>query len=580
MRLSPDAPDVVANAAGDLLAVADAEQLRLVDVASRADQAHALLGGAADVGFVDGDRLLTVVRGDDRTQLSGYALPSLELIASLELEGRLRALAFVGTRALVATESLEQPRIVAITSKILIEPIPLREPLQLAAAAPEDRLLVASRTREAQLECWDPLLRRALFRLNLPLPSSADAAGFAARRRLLWLAGGNKVEIYRFSDGRLQARVDMGAPVVGAAGHPDSPRVVFATRPKPDTIELVELDLQLGERRELTTPVVPVAFAVVEGAAPSLVLAARGALTWMELSPAMPGEAARATQAAKTKAVTATANPAPRRDEDWRARLASSAPSSSSSSSSRTATAVAKSKRTEEPRGDGSWRDRLCDWVEGVLAAPRRGSPLPSLPPEATASLLTDRLALDARAARALALLYGARLLGDGDGLAPATVARALGDGEPCADADWDEALARGLLGQLGVAAMRNGKLRLTEAAARFLDGAAPRLTLLVGGAGRAELPAGNVRVDGGARPLADVGAELAERYGYDVALVRVERRRELTARLAEARMHGAWPVVDAGKSPSAWIDGLDDGPTVIVVRGEAHGRLARLPSL
>ena len=60
--------------------------------------------------------------------------------------GRLRVLTTVGNRALVATESLEQPRIVAVTTKLLIaDPIALREPLQLAIAAPEDRLLVASR---------------------------------------------------------------------------------------------------------------------------------------------------------------------------------------------------------------------------------------------------------------------------------------------------------------------------------------------------------------------------------------------------------------------------------------------------
>src|SRR5438270_13358548 len=91
-------------------------------------------------------------------------------------------------RALVTNESLEQPRIVTVTSVLVVEPIGLHQPLIFAAAAPEERLLVASRARDQQLECWDPIARRALFRLNLPLMARAQFAGFAHRRRLLWIA--------------------------------------------------------------------------------------------------------------------------------------------------------------------------------------------------------------------------------------------------------------------------------------------------------------------------------------------------------------------------------------------------------
>ena len=231
MRLSPGAPDLVASVDGAYVACAG-ETLTLYSQSTRAEVASTSLDAPADVAFLGADRLLAVVPGDGRTQLNGYALPSLELVATLELEDRLHILAAVGTRALVATESLEQPRVVAVTTKILVETMPLREPLLLATAAPEDRLLAASRTRDAQLECWDPYLRRALFRLNLPLLPRAQLAGFAARRRLLWIAAAGPtgtLEVFRFSDGRLQARVDLGALIVGAAGHPDSPRLVVAT---------------------------------------------------------------------------------------------------------------------------------------------------------------------------------------------------------------------------------------------------------------------------------------------------------------------------------------------------------------
>jgi hypothetical protein len=220
------------------------------------------------------------------------------------------------------------------------------------------------------------------------------------------------------------------------------------------------------------------------------------------------------------------------------------------------------------------WRDRLCEWAQSSDDA------APSLPESSTAATLIERLALDAGAARALLLIYGTRLGGGGDGLAAATVAAAIREVAADDDAAWDEALGRGLLGQLGIVRARDGKLRLSAAAGRFLDGAPPRVTLLRGGAGAAELPTGTVRLDGGAEPLRAIGGRLAERYGYDVALVTVETKAALQARLAEARMHGAWPLVDGGKSPAAWIDGLDDGPTVVVLRGDVPARLAELPPL
>jgi hypothetical protein len=231
MRLSPGVPELVASEDHAYVAMAGAE-LTLLDAATRATLSVVPLGTGAHVGFL-GPRLLSLLPGEGRTLVSAYALPSLELVAQLELDGRLVPLAFTSSRALVTTESLEHPRVVGVTTKIIVDPIPMREPLVLGTTAPEERLLVASRVREAQLECWDPLMRRALFRLNLPLMPRAHAAGFAARRRLLWIASAGQegvLEVYRFSDGRLQARVDLGAPIVSATGHPESPRLVVATR--------------------------------------------------------------------------------------------------------------------------------------------------------------------------------------------------------------------------------------------------------------------------------------------------------------------------------------------------------------
>ena len=51
--------------------------------------------------------------------------------AQLELEERLRAVCFMPNRALVTTESFEQPRVVLVTSRIYLDPIGIREPLIL-----------------------------------------------------------------------------------------------------------------------------------------------------------------------------------------------------------------------------------------------------------------------------------------------------------------------------------------------------------------------------------------------------------------------------------------------------------------
>jgi hypothetical protein len=601
MRLQPGAPDLAASLDGAYVACAG-RKLALYATSTRAEVAAAQLDSPADIAFLGGDRLLAVVPGDGRSQLHAFMLPSLELVASLELEGRLRVLTTVANRALVATESLEQPRIVAVTTKILIESIALREPLLLATAAPEDRLLAASRSREAQLECWDPLLRRALFRLNLPLMPRAQLAGFSARRRLLWIAAAGTsgtIEVFRFSDGRLQARVDLGASIVGAEGHPDSPRLVVATRTADaGKVSLTELDFQLGEQHEVAVPFSPRALCVVEGAQPALVIVDGDAPVWLPLDFAATTDAATATATlAATAATAATARsakaPHPRvsNPADWRGKLqatktgapsATAAPRPAATIASPSAEAAVPSvEALEEPAAH--WRDELCDWADKQLAAPRRALETPAVADDSTLAIAIARLALDERAARGLQLLYGARLLGH-DGVPAATVARALGEGQGADEATWNEALGQGLLGRLGLARIRAGRLVLRAAAGRFLDGAPPELRILVGGASDAELPLGNLRLDGGAEPLAEIGARLAAQYGYDVALVLVDGptpARTLARRLVEARLHGAWPLIDVSVKAAKWSGALDDGPSVVVARGdELPADIIALPSL
>jgi hypothetical protein len=309
-------------------------------------------------------------------------------------------------------------------------------------------------------------------------------AGFAARRRLLWIAAAGTpgyLELFRFSDGRLQLRVEFAQPIVGVDGRPDSPRLIVATRAHNGAVELTTLDFSAEERRELPLECAPTAFCLAESATPSLVLLPEGStsLQWVTLERALPADArAQVAAAAPARAPAPIAPPKPAA-EDWRARLrqdvarSHAAPLLPTKESKReSAPSSAEPTAEETPAAALDWRDELCSWAAALLASPRRALPTPAAPPCSPLTLTLERLALDGRAARALALVYAARLLGDDQGVPAATVARVLGGDE----AAWNEALGLGALARAKVVRARAGRLQLRLAFCRFLDGAAPEL--------------------------------------------------------------------------------------------------------
>jgi hypothetical protein len=591
MRVSPGTPDLAASLDGTMVVMASPGRLTLFSPDGSPHITGDIPDGEPDVGFV-GERLIAVVRADEGTHLLALNLPSLEVVAQLELEDRLRLVACVGMRALVTNENFERPRIVTVTTVLVVEPIALHHPIIFAAPAPEERLLVASRGREQQLECWDPAQRRALFRLNLPLMPKAHIAGFAHRRRLLWIAGSDDesfLELYRYSDGRLQARAEMGGSVLAAVGHPESPRLVLAVKPPQGPLELVALDFAAGDRHELTAPVEPQALCVAEGATPALVVHGAGdeAPHFVPLARAMAYEAerppppvlSRATRTAPAVTTIArgtTAPPATTSTPPLRVPLR---PTPSATPAPAPAT---DDEPAPLPR-EGTWRDQLCDWSARLVADPRR--PLALSDPDEASRLadIIERLELDARSTRAVALLYGARLQGEAS-LPAALVARALGNGAAATEREWDEALGRGALAALGLARARGGRLRLRPLVARFLDGAPPALTIIAAGDGALATPSGATVHEAGEATLEQAGATLAARFGCDVALVPLpslpspeELRRQLERALLEAQLHGAWPLV-SGADPAAWLDMLSRLSSVIVVRGAIPPSLSNLP--
>ncbi len=293
-RVLPGGPSLAVSADNAWVAVADHGRLSLVDARERRELGEATLAGSdGDVAFCGATpRLLAVTRTEAHTEVAAYLAPSLELLARLELPGPpMRALAFVGDRVLLAQDDGEAAKIVTLTTRLLIpDPIPLRPPTWVAAAAPEDRLLVETR---GQLEFWDPVLKRALFRLNLPLPPAPKAIGFAGRGRLLWVAAreAGRFEVFRFSDGRKQLQVDLGGETLAVEGSSTNNRIIVALRmTREGPIELNQIDLGVRERQVLEVEHPLAGFAVVEGEQPLIVAAAAGApLAFVPLSKASGG---------------------------------------------------------------------------------------------------------------------------------------------------------------------------------------------------------------------------------------------------------------------------------------------------
>ena len=610
-RLIAEGPALAVGPSG-VVAVCAGGRLRLVDARTRDPLAERRLGeGVVELAFAEGGgvpRLLAFERGAHVTLVRSLALPRLEPSGELELTGSVGPAAVIGERVLVTSEAGEYPRLMTLAPRALsVDPIALREPVQLATATPEDRLLVAARD---QVECWDPLLRRAMYRLNLPV-SRPRQAGFAARRRLLWVASQAQLEAFRFSDGRLQLRVELGGRFVAAAGGGESPRVVVAIAdgaPLPrdgsagavrgssaDAPRLEVLELIAQERRRIEAASTPAAFAVVDGEPAQLVLAdAGGALTFLPLPTAEDPTAAEPV-------VTAAEGREARVEGGWRARVGARPEPKSAAPPPPPSPPFSAPIRDEEPRAPApagspreAWRTQLLGWAE---AAERAGAVEGLAGGEA--SLLREvarRFALEAPAAAALGLLYAAWLRGD-DGGVPAATLQRLVAGAPTKggavegavsgdeDAAWREALGRGALGREQLVRAQRGRLRLRPAVGRFLDGAAPRIEIVASAAPLHSLPA---RLQGGPLRLALPDEEdrtaartVARQLGQDVALVELGRRRPAAAQLLEARLYGALPLLCG--DPAQLRHALDTLPHVLMLvgyRGYCPEALAALPVL
>ncbi len=563
------------------------------------------------------ERLLVLRATAGSTVIRVFALPELrEIVGSrFSLKGETRLAAMCGSVAVLlgGTESL----IAVDLAKLGAAPLPVRGPIEVVAQMSSDQVLVAAR---GKFEAWSLAERRPTHRLGLALPRGARLGGVMSSGRLLWMVSTgapDTVSLFRLSDGKPLGASPAGGLIRAVAADPSSTTVVAAiqraggaaTEPQ---VQLVALDLETQAHRVLGfdrpiaafclvgspvdavavlsdhgSPVLlPLAFGgsagssnessrTVLGAVPDLDDADTGELAaavW-DASDANAAEPAAAApdDTAGTAEPAPDAVPADGADNDldarlshWRAQVqaaVSAAPPRPTPQSARGARVI-----SDEPRSRS--RAELYAW--GQLARSRMTTAPPPPPQGWRLTDLAVRFKLDMPSKSLLALLYASWLDGEGHtGVPVGVVARALGNDE----AAWVEALAQGRIGRMGWLICGRGRTRLRGVVGRFLDDAQPRVALVT------PTDQAVAQLVAPAAPalwrLPDPAAlehqvrDLAERLNAVVATIDVTTLAAarldtaLAARLLEARLHGALPIL-VGAEASPFEPRLLEGPMLI----------------
>lgn len=509
--------------------------------------------GTVDLGFVVGvePRVIVILRREDTTSALAFSLPHLTPIAQRDFPGPWHALAFSGSRFLLAGTEGETAQVATVTTKLIVpHPLPLRMVPRFATRAPEGRMLIEQR---GQLEFWDVENRRALFRLNLPLPPEPQQAGFTAHGRLLWVASADstgRLDVFRFSDGRAQAQLALGGRILTADSQLDATRVAVAVQAGEDApAKIVVLDLTLRERTLVPRDRPFDAMSIVEGSSPCILVLDDSGLDTLALRQTTTIQSAAkppilvesATLPPPAEAPREPAAPSPERSVPttaagtplelvgettsakiadrigaWRSRLRGGLPGKPATSeaasveaaepppppSAQPSTAatrhapaafalppISMEPQTMTPRPTPR---RGRSWRDQLLAWSDAEDPSPpAFDEQTTLDVVARRLDLQPTAHRLLAVLYANWLHGQGErGLAFARLARAVPD-----DVDWSEILGRGQLGALRLVETQGGRLRLQDFMARLLDGHPPQVPIVRGGATESGLDLSSTRL-------------------------------------------------------------------------------------
>lgn len=515
--------------------------------------------------------LVIVTRGAaaDGASLNRLVLhqpPHLEAVARLDLEVPMRIAAVTGPRIVLISQDGKAITIVRVAGRALssqaLEP---GGPVEFAVGLERNQVLFGLARK---LEAWDAVSGRPLLRMQLQLPPPPRTVGPAHGHVWAIRPGSDDIVVYRMSDGR-PFRHHIGAPIDEVIYHPASPLLIVVTARGLVRLHCFAHSLTVIEAP--WQPGVPLAQLVVGDDISLLGMADHDDEPWRVPiggtgAPAITLESADAPsepplttaadklRAMRERAVPDLADSDPQRGKDRTVHIDAPAPSAP-------AAVVTAVPRPLEPGGARTWRDPLVAF--GADLARGADVEIPVVADDTELGQLAHRLALPSAARRALVVLYGLHLIGEPD-LAIGRLALALGD--------WTEALGQGELGALAMLRRRGGKLALRRAVTDLIDGVAPRMIRVAGGAATTPRP-GAARLPRDGRPDAVIEAELAAQLGR-IAVI------EGGAALGvlEARLHGATAVAFAPPStrPLPWPR---DAGLVVVADAAAPAWVAALPS-
>lgn len=627
VRIADGAPAIAVSPNQAEFAVLDGGLVRFFSSTTGAEQGQLEVAlGEGELIYTGPDRLVVVVRTGEHTWIALVRRKDRVVLSRSEITGPLSLLAASAQRLVLIDPTGERPRLGSITTDAIgFEPLQVRTPLRFACITPEQDFLLAPRD---ELVRWDPLRKRTAAKLHLPFDPQTTRGGFASRHRQLWLVRGDKLRVFRFSDGRPHGEIKAPGPIVDVMSHGASSRLVLVCKTEQGLV-LQQVDVSTGDTA-LMGPPTHQALAVIETDPPWLVgVDAGGEPTRAPLQPAtilgefapdpikrQPGDGDKTgdwraklrpkrTHHAEPQdeeagedddsayasepepddeppAVREPAAPPPSREPSAVARAVAArrvAPSPASTPSpvtppraERPAPLIADALQVlvgplgKHPMGE------LARYARAVLSGEPARAPSAS---NTRIVAVERRFGLSHGATLLCQLLYGVRLLGEHEkGIAPLDALRAFAprsDGD--VEAAWAEVLGVGDLGRRGLLASTHGRLRIAESVARFIDGQAAQVRILPGDAELDEPPEpASYRLDGG--ELEVQGAALARALGAPVALV---TGGELREKLVEARLHGAVPLIDSNLF-EPWV--LEDDWVVVVLRRRAHAAIDALTAL
>ncbi|HTJ41051.1 MAG TPA: hypothetical protein VL463_03120 [Kofleriaceae bacterium] len=493
------------------------------------------------------DQLVVVARAPGATQVLLYNPPDLEIAARAEIEGKAELAGVTGPRLALITGEHRTLVLVRCAPRALVVQPTESGPLVEAAIGLEDNKLLVVQPKK--IEQWDAIARRAMLRLNLPLPPLPRLLGAAKGNFWSAVAGRESVYVYRASDGRAFEHRLEGA-VIAAASSLASPYIAVATDAGLLNVHaFAHTTTSLGARTAAA-----LAQAVV--ADEPILYGCDGADALWRLS-LVEGASIERQQIA-TSSSTASSSGGRGLKLDL---------GQGSSGKPAVAKLVKPAKGGE---GSRTWRESLVQWCEDAFAREKRSEMLvkpepiddPQIPFDAALSVMGDRISPTAR--RTLALLYGGWLRGT-PAINISALAAVLGGGEDA----WAEALGTGALGGQGWAVVEGGKLALAPVIARHLDGAPPRAVRLIGEPPAREAPHGVVITTLDERAIAErLGAIAVARVGASIVEAALEAKvNDAALVVAQPDEHAIAALVERG------------GDAIVIATEPRPGRLASFVS-